>query len=120
MKVANEYSAINNTHNDTKGTQQQQHDGINAAVFEGEKLLQRTWMLILTIGLLLSLAMSGQTKLSVSKDFAGDLLRHDQEVPTFSGCDIKTHKVASCPANFYLHKVELTTNDKEFLFECCP
>ena len=76
MKVGTEYSAININHDDLEGyqqqePQQQQHSGIS-----------RTWMLMLTVGQLLTMGMAllslkvpGQTKSLDANFFASDSMR---------------------------------------------
>lgn len=136
MNAPTEYSAIISTHDDIKEVQLQQHDGINVAVVEEEKLFRRTWnatsshiaaiVLIVIMGMvLLSLKASGKTNLfvsdnTVSRAYHGSYYEEPVQYAPFSP-DCKKGDAAqmvACDTNFYLHKV--TKEGEDLVGECCP
>ena len=81
MKVATGYSTIDSKHNDLNGAQQeQQYDYTNAAVVNGGKPYYRTWMLMITIGMVMLTTDRLLQLFKVSghiKSFGSDILVSD-------------------------------------------
>ena len=130
MKVASEYSAINTRHDDLNGVQQeQQHDDANVAVFDGEKLFCRAWMLLLTMGMvLLSLKTPGYTNALGSevntKALGSDVLVNNALRSTKVECYTQTSNengVAACRQGFFVQGASVNLHSRAVLtLECCP
>ena len=130
MNVASEYSAINTRHDDLNGVQQeQQHDDANVAVFDGEKLFCRAWMLLLTMGnVLLSLKVPIHTN-ALGSDVNTNALGSDVLVnDTLRSTKVLWYTTSSnedgvvkCGEGFFVQGTEVNLHSQPHLIlDCFP